>query len=416
MSEDDIPLSEAQRRREANRAFAIASGQMLDDRRPRAGRKHSPFMHGGRPLDLQPLPVIDPLRWEGKPIPERRWIVPGIVPEGNVTLLAGDGGEGKTLLVMQLLVACALGKTWLGNSVRPCKTLGVFCEDDGDELHRRIGDILRHYDATFADLENLTLLSRVGEDNQLVSFADQWNEGEPTGFYTRVQELAISTGAELIVLDSLHDLFAGNENSRSHARQFIGELRTIAMQTRGAVLLTAHPSLSGRSSGTGEAGSTAWNNAVRSRLYLSSPRQEDGADRDRSSRRLATKKANYGPNGETIKLRWQDGVFVREDAPTGALGSIERRSADSAFLACLDALALQGRRVNDSKMQANYAPKTMAAMPEAERYNASDLAGAMNRLFSAGRIRIEEVGPPSHRRRHIARSTAAERDEGGEEA
>jgi RecA-family ATPase len=104
--------------------------------RPRRG--HSGFMKNGRPADLQPLPTLEPLAWNGAPIPERRWLVPGLIPEGTVTMLGGDGGLGKSLLAMQFLAAAALGKPWLGRGVRPCKAIGVFCEDDRDELHRRL--------------------------------------------------------------------------------------------------------------------------------------------------------------------------------------------------------------------------------------------------------------------------------------
>ena len=83
------------------------------------------------------LPVVDPITLQGKPIPERPWIVPGWVPDLQVTMLGGDGGVGKSLLAQQLLTSCAVGQTWLGLEAKPCKALGVFCEDDADEIHRR---------------------------------------------------------------------------------------------------------------------------------------------------------------------------------------------------------------------------------------------------------------------------------------
>lgn len=173
---------------------------------------HSPILQNGWPIDLPPLKTIDPLLWHDVPVPERRWIVPDLVPEGSVTLLAGDGGHGETLLTLQLLVACVIGKTWLGHPVRRCKAVGVFCEDDRDEIHRRLADVLRHYDASFGDLEDLTLLSRVADGNLLMTFPDQWGEGEPTAFFSQLERLTREGGAQLLVLDSLHDVFGGNEN------------------------------------------------------------------------------------------------------------------------------------------------------------------------------------------------------------
>jgi AAA domain len=39
---------------------------------------------------------------EGKPVPEREWLVRDLIPAKNVTLLYGDGGTGKSLLALQL--------------------------------------------------------------------------------------------------------------------------------------------------------------------------------------------------------------------------------------------------------------------------------------------------------------------------
>ena len=149
------------------------------------------------------------------------------------------------------MVACALGKRWLGRSTKDCLAFGVYCEDDEDELHRRLFDICGRYDAELGDLENLQLCSRDDFDNSLMEWKDAWSAGETTRLHAQIMEHATESGAQLVVLDSLHDVFTGEENWRKHGRQFIHGLRKIARKIDGAVLLTAHPSLSGRNSGTG---------------------------------------------------------------------------------------------------------------------------------------------------------------------
>ena len=62
-------------------------------------------------------------------------------------------------------------------------------------------------------------------------------------------------------------------------------------------MLLAHPSLTGMNTGTGTSGSTAWNNSVRSRLYLDRVR-ESGIEPDPDARVLRTMKSNYGPVGD----------------------------------------------------------------------------------------------------------------------
>jgi RecA-family ATPase len=366
---------------------------------------------------------LDVASWHGKIAPERRWIVDGLLPEGNVTMLAGDGGLGKSILALQAQAACALGKQWLGRPTRPCRSIGLYCEDDEDEIWRRLEAIARDYGATAADLaEHVQIFSRVGLDNLLMEWRDQYEQGETTGLYSALHNVALDFGAELIVLDSLHDVFGGNENSRAHARQFIGAIRVIAQEISGAALVTAHPSLSGRNTGTGEAGSTAWNNAVRSRLYLTEPKADDGqADGGPSDyRELRTMKSNYGPLGGKIRLRWNQGVFVPEDAPGasgGMVASLERRRIDDLFLACLDATLTQGRAVSDSRNAGNYAPRLFAAMAQAQGTKAPELARAMERLFAGAAIRIGTCGFTSsrHPRPSIVRSTDNGTTEGSKE-
>ena len=280
----------------------------------------------------------------------------------------------------------------------PCKALGVFCEDDGDELHRRLHGVCQHYDAEFGDLENLQLSSRVGLDNALMEWASQWEGGEATGLHALVMNYCLDFGAQLVVLDSLHDVFTGNENARPQARQFINTLRTIATEIDGAVVLTSHPSLSGRNSGTGEAGSTAWSNAVRSRLYLV---HEDGAPQD--ERVLKTMKANYSPLGNEIPLKWQDGVFVPNHPETGTFGSIKKGRAETIFLEALDRLTAQGQTINARSNQPNYAPKLMAKQGLTQGLKVRDLETAMGRLLNTGEIKIEDTGTKSRPRTALVR-------------
>jgi hypothetical protein len=218
--------------------------------------------------------------------------------------------------------------------------------------------------------------------------------GETTALYTRIESLVADHGAELLVLDSLHDLFGGNENSRPQARQFIGELRMIAVQMRGAVVLTAHPSLSGRNTGTGEAGSTAWNNAVRSRLYLTAPRQ-DGDDADRDYRELRIKKANYGASGDVTRLRWRDGVFVREDQ-RGPSGLVETLELDRVLLDELRRLIPNGTMVSANPKARNGFANVLRDLPNCKKYSWSVVCAAQDRLIANGKLVRVNAGPPSN--------------------
>lgn len=348
---------------------------------------------------VEPFPYKVVSEFEGETIPERRWLVPDWIPDGQVTKIDGDGGIGKTLVAQQLMTATALGRDWLGLPVTPRKVFGLFCEDDEDELHRRQELINVYYECSFADLEmNMAWISLVGVGAELADFS-QYETPQPSGAYHRLVATATEFGAGLVVIDSLHDVFMGNENFRTHARWFIRLLQDLAQGIDGAVVLTAHPSLSGRSSGSGESGSTAWNNAVRSRLYLH--RSEGEVAADESERILTRKKSNYARAGESLTLNWRDGVLVANPRAVGTFAGMHGRNVERVFLELLEAVTAEGRPVSDNSHAGNYAPKFFATRPNRQGFNKLDFLKAMEALFTAGKIKVESYGPPSKNQQRI---------------
>lgn len=331
--------------------------------------------------------------WAGLPIPPRKWHVDGLIPGNTVTLLGGDGGTGKSLLALQLAVSTVTGRRWVNRGVdQPGKALVLSAEDDNDELHRRLSDICNSNDVPLAVLGKLLVRSLAGEDALLAVLDRKTNALKPTALYAEICKTMERERPKLVILDTLADLHAGNENDRTHGRQFIGMLRHLAIEYECAVVLLAHPSLTGLNSGTGTSGSTAWSNSVRSRLYLRRVK-DDGYEADPDARILETMKANYGRTGEEIGLTWMGGVFV-PDAPTRE----ERNSkAERVFLSLLAELAKQGRKVSP-KASSMYAPKVFAGLPGSEGVSKRAFQTAMEELLSNGAIRVEEEGPPSKRR------------------
>jgi RecA-family ATPase len=258
--------------------------------------------------------------------PAREWLVEGLIPMGAVTFISGDGGLGKTLLGQQLIMAAALGEAWCGRPTRPVRSVALFCEDDADEIHRRAVSIARHHGTKATDprLKASAFLCELGEDNAMMRAATP-DEGAPafrtTMMFDTIRDWALKRQARLVLLDSLHDIFAGNENYRPEARAFVQALTALARDINGAVVVPAHPSLTGLDRGSGTSGSTAWNNAVRSRLYLTRPEGE----RD-DVRVLKTVKANYGRIGETIVLRRKGGVFVVKDGAAPGRRAFDKKA------------------------------------------------------------------------------------------
>jgi RecA-family ATPase len=340
-----------------------------------------------------PLQLTDPTSLQGVAIPERRWIVPDWLPVGYTTGLYGDGGTGKSLLAMQLMTCCATGTPFFGMDVEPVRTLGIFCEDAEDELHRRQDAINGALGVDFGDLDGMRWVSRVGFDNLLMTF--EGGAGELTEFWQQVRDASLSFGARLVVLDTAADLFGGNENDRGQVRQFVQAACTrIAREIDGAVLLCAHPSRSGLATGSGDSGSTGWNAAFRSRLYFERlPATDDDPEPDPDIRKLSRKKANYAAAGVELQLRYSGGAFEVEgggSAETWIDRQTRENRAEQTFLALLDKAEAEGRPVGHKPRASNYAPKAFAKRPDRDGFRRQDFEQAMERLFQAGAIEVQQ--------------------------
>jgi RecA-family ATPase len=265
-------------------------------------------------------------QWEGIDPCPREWIVEDWVPANHVTGVYGDGGIGKTLVVQQLLTAVASGEPWLGMDVKPSKAFGFLCEDFENDIHITQQAINRDLGITMRSLGDLAFMSRVGEDNVLMSF-DKSDTGMLTPLYYELVSSIKDFGAKVVVIDTLADTFGGSENVRTQARQFVANcLGRMAREIGGTVIVCGHPSIAGMQSGQGYGGSTAWNNTFRSRLYLTRP-EDDG---DNNARTLERKKANYASTGEPLQLLWADGVLGLAEQKQTSGGPTNNVSLDLA--------------------------------------------------------------------------------------
>jgi RecA-family ATPase len=354
---------------------------------------------GGGDREIERFVPIDPATLEGIPVPPRRWLVLDWIPLARVTALYGAGGEGKTILGQMLATACAVGGRWLGLPVLRCNSLLFYCEDDLAEMHRRQDDINRHFGCTWTDLGAMRWLPRLGSDNLLMTF-----ETRPiaTPVFQQLLQAAKEHEARLVITDTLADVFGGNENDRAQARMFTQQiLGCLAREIDGAVIALAHPSRTGISSESGESGSTAWDGTVRSRLYLTTPKADKGEPPEPDLRVLTRKKSNAARRDETIELRWKDGVFVPIHAPTGILGSIERRTCERVFLDLLDKTTAEEQPVSSNSRAGNYAPRLFETRPDQERFTKANFERAMQALFSSGKIANEDYGRKSDMRSRI---------------
>lgn len=289
---------------------------------------------------------------------------------------------------------------------RPGPAVYISAEDDRDELHRRMASVCDAVGIPFSGLPNLLFRSLAGEGAILADLDRRSGKMRPTKLFKMLEAAVAEAVPSLVVLDTLADLHSGDQNDQSHARQFITLLRGLCVRHGCTVLLLSHPSLTGITSGTGTGGSMAWNNSVRSRLYLRRTR-ENGQEIDPDARVLETMKSNYGRIGGEIALRWRDGVFnpVSEDDESEL-----QVKAEMLFLRLLDEATEAGQRVSPHT-GANYAPALFEAEAKAKGINKTRMIHAMKAMLKDERLDAQKVGPPSRQTIRLVRNHGGFTDE-----
>lgn len=340
----------------------------------------------------QTLPRFDLDLLDGAPPPDRKWVLPGFIPCGEITLFTGPGGAGKSLFAQQLATALAGGVPFLGIGASSEKTTALYvtAEDDEFELHRRQRNIMRTLDLDRADVgERLGLISLRGRiGNELVTF-DREGSLERSNTFSLLRNTVEVTGANFLILDNLAHLFAGNENDRGQVTAFVNALYSLVRDHGVTILLLGHPNKSGDS----YSGSTAWLNAVRSQIEINRVQDGEGNVLDPDARVLTLGKANYARAGAQQAFRWHEFAFVlEEDLPSDAraeLAEAQKAAAENeAYLRCL-AAATDRKRAVSHHPGVNYYASTFAKMPEGRGNTKAAFERAFERLLALGAIELD---------------------------
>lgn len=355
-------------------------------------------------LDQNAEPVVreiatkTPAHWKGTEPTVQRWLACARIPAGDLTLYTGNGGSGKTETATQLSVSVAaeLGD-WLGCVVESGTVLFLSCEEPEHNVRDRVERICRHRCIDPHSIERLHLHFPDLDDTWMVT-VDRGGRVNKTPFFHKLEAWISEHRPRLVVIDSVAAVFDGEAIARRQVRAFLAMLRKLARDHDTAIVLLDHPSVRGMADGSGTA--NYWRNSVRSMLSLSDPEKDDP-----DVRQIEVKKNNYGRAGERVTLRWNGLTFT-----TGNLGessphrAAADRDVDELFLRLLDKRNSQGRPVH-AKAAKGAAPAEMKDDPEANGVTADAFRRAMERLFTAGRIKTVETGPPSKPRQHIERVT-----------
>jgi len=189
------------------------------------------------------------------------WITKPWLGRDAMTLLIGEGGSCKSLLALDLAIAIAAGRRWLGHEVEKGGVL--YLDEDGQE-----GETKRRLKALCA-ARGLDPASLQGS---LYVNAPSGLQIESGDTFADVKDAALSVNATLIVVDALVAMHSRDENSSNQMKAVMRSgLRPLMRHTGAGMLIVHHagkPSDDNR--GTNRArGSTEIINSTDAALFLS---------------------------------------------------------------------------------------------------------------------------------------------------
>jgi RecA-family ATPase len=294
------------------------------------------------------------------------------LPRGTVTALFGGGGIGKSLLIQQAATCIANGIGIFGATVTRGPVLAYLCEDDNNEVRRRQRDLLAYLGRSPAySADGLHVAGRAGCENVMLTFgADRLPVPGP--FLATIERECERIRPSALMLDNIAQLFGGIENDRYMVTAFANLLAGIAHRHDCAVLLLGH---NAKAQGSEYSGSTAWEAAVRTRLWME--RREDGLIE------LHRRKANYAGQASAV-MEYQHGALVEIDESRRD----ESAAARAAEPAVLEALAMfTARQVATSHVPtARTYLVTLATKHGLLKVPAPIAARALAAMIDAGRI------------------------------
>ena len=178
------------------------------------------YDYGIEPLDMVTAPVLDEV------------LIDGIMRRGDKMCVAGPSKSYKSFALIQLALATACGLPWFGWECRPGRVLYINCELRGESFRKRVWEV--------ADAVPRADRGRIADA------VDVWNmRGRTQPLSTSKQhiiEQARSRNYDLVILDPIYKLFAGDENSAEEVSAFMLAIDELAMHLHASIVYCHHHS------------------------------------------------------------------------------------------------------------------------------------------------------------------------------
>ena len=296
---------------DAEAMWSGASGEPDD-----SGLWYMWYLQRQKELGTKLLPVTQARYFVEHEPPVRRWLLDELLPAGEVSMLVGAGGTGKSWLALQVAFSVATGFPLFGrvNTANRGRVLLLTAEDRFEEMHRRCHRVWRHlcaYANRAPDPDRLAYLDVAclsGANTHLVA-AGRNGAARTAMCDTVVETVFAEGGCTLVILDPVSRFYGADENDNAHCTEFVAAVEDMSLRTRAAFLLVHH---AGKSVAAGAVtqerarGGSALTAAVRQVTNLTTMREEEALQHSIPENqrtwyaRMDVTKANYAaPSGTT---------------------------------------------------------------------------------------------------------------------
>lgn len=358
------------------------------------------YREGAIELRTMAARPIDWAAWKAREPPPKLWRMQDWLGD-EATLFAGTGGVGKSLVAQTLATALATGREFIPGApaAQPLKVLMWMCEDDEHELVRRQLAILKHFGLSLDDMEGKLIVEpRRGRNNTLMELA--YGRPEFTSEYLLLREQVNDLGIDVLFADNNGQMYGGNESDRHQVTQYVNGMQGLVHGRPFTPVLIGHIA---RAQGSEFSGNAAWENACRMRWFLD--HWLPGEKPEKPTEPVPTepiylckRKTNYSTR-DYRRLYWREGLFVPQAHPTGQRFDTKAREelADAIVLKGLPRIVQMGKHATEAQTSTYYLPRQLIAHKLHEGHTTKELAAAMNRLMTAGRLKVAVVGKNSNR-------------------
>ena len=173
------------------------------------------------PLKVENLADI----WDDMP-PLKPELIEGILRQGHKMLLVSSSKAGKTFALIELAVAIAEGRRWLGFRCKQGRVLYLNMELDEASFDDRVKKVYKALDLMSTNLENIDIVHLRGQIEKLTKLVPQINRTIKGNNYAAV------------ILDPTYKLGIGDENAAEQVTMFCNSIDKIA--NTGASVIYAH--------------------------------------------------------------------------------------------------------------------------------------------------------------------------------